>query len=40
MKFKANSRRRALEYKKAILDFWKRWCHSPGSSISKGIVYE
>jgi hypothetical protein len=40
MKFKANSRRRALEYEKAILDFWKRWYRSLGSSIAKGIVYE
>lgn len=40
MKFRANSLRRALECEKAILDFWKRWYRSLGSSIAKGIVYE
>lgn len=40
MKFKANSRRRVLEYEKALLDFWKRWYRSLVSSIAKGIVYE
>lgn len=40
MKFKANSRRRVLEYEKMTLDFWKRWYRSLVSSIAKGIVYE
>ena len=37
MKFKANSRQ-ALEYEKAILDFWKRWYRSLGYSIAKGSI--